>query len=102
MERTLGASGDAQRSSYCSARPRLSFPATLDADVRTGERWIDAISPGGTVSVPGLADHELSSGASFVSLVLRENPSAGGHGPTHPRTPSNASENATRGRSGLC
>src|SRR5437764_1322469 len=101
MERTVGASGDAQRSSYCSARPRLSFPAAVDAHVRTGERWIDAISPGGTLSVPGLADRELSSGASAVSLVLRKNPSAGGHGPAHPRTPSTASENAARGRSGL-
>src|SRR4029077_21287544 len=101
MERTVGASGHAQRSSRCSARPRLSFPATVDADVRTGKRWSDAISPGGTVSVPGLADRELSSGASAVSLVLRENPSAGGYGPANSRTPSTAAENAARGRSGL-
>src|SRR5205814_10134229 len=59
------------------------------------------MSPGSTVSVPGFADRELSSGDSTLSLVLRKNPSAGGHGPAHPRAPSNATENAARGRSGL-
>src|SRR5437660_1120569 len=70
MERTVGASRRTQQASYCSERPRLSFPAALDADVRTGECRIDDISPGGTVSVPGLADGELSFGTSAISLVL--------------------------------
>ncbi|PYU72452.1 MAG: asparagine synthetase B [Acidobacteria bacterium] len=62
---------------------------------------IVVISAGDPVSVPGPADCKLSSCTSAVSLVLRKNASAGGHGPAHPRTRSHASEYAVRGQSGL-
>src|SRR6267143_2396858 len=101
LERTVRASCDAQQSSYCPEGARLSLPATLDQNLRTGERRDDAISPGGTVSVPGLADRELCSGASTVSLVLRKDASAGGNGRAHPGTCSNASKNAVAGRPGV-
>src|SRR6267143_79274 len=101
LERTVRASCDTQQASYCPKSARFSLPATLDENVRTGERRDDAISPGGTVSVLGLADRELYSCASTVSLVLRKDASAGGHGRAHPGTRSNASKNAVAGRSDL-
>src|SRR5467141_881668 len=52
LDRAVGASGDTQQSPYCPEGARLSFPATLGPHVRTGERRIDTISAGGTVSVP--------------------------------------------------
>src|SRR5437667_6225985 len=97
MERTYQAN---VWSPHPSESPRLAILATLGADVRTGERRMDALSSGSALSVYGLADCELSSSASTVSLVLRKNASAGGHGRTHPGTRSTSSENAVAGRAG--
>src|SRR6202171_194362 len=102
LDGTVRASRDTQQASYCPKSARFSLPAALDENVRTGKRWDDAISAGGTVSFPGLADRELYSGASTVSLVLRKDASAGGDGRAHPGTRSNAAKNAIAGRSGFC
>src|SRR6202165_1515383 len=58
LDGTVRASRDTQQASYCPKGARLSLPATLDENVRTGKRRNDAISAGSTVSVPGLADRE--------------------------------------------
>src|ERR1700687_3594622 len=92
LDGTVRASRDTQQASYCPKGARFSLPATLDENVRTGARRYDALSAGGPVSVPGLADRELYSGASTVSLVLRTDASAGGDGREHPGTRSDAAK----------
>src|SRR6266481_9926158 len=70
VEGAARASRENQGTSYCSEGPRFSFPANMDADVRTGERRSDALSAGGTLSVPGFEDSELSAGDSSLPMVF--------------------------------